>query len=64
MHHPIVRVSQIELAACSPQVTLLIEVALEVPVCAGRQGIRSDVELPSIVQERVVDVFLNDASPL
>ena len=57
-------VLEIELTACSPQVALLVEVSLEVSISTSRQRISPDIEFPSIIQERVVNVLLNNACSL
>ena len=64
MNHSIVDVMKSEFATCRSQVALLIVVTLEIAVDAGGEGIRADVELPSVVEQWIVDVLLDDASSL
>ena len=62
VHHAIGQVVEGELAAGCAQVALCVVVRLEVAVVACHHAVGADVELASVDQKRVVDIFLNDAS--
>ena len=49
--------------SCS-QIAILIEVALHVAIDTGDQGVKPDVELPSLVEERPFTVLLNYVTAL
>ena len=52
------------LAARCPQVALFIDVDLHVTIDSCDQHVRSDVELASVDQQRVMDILLhNTGSP-
>lgn len=48
----------------SPDVAMLVPVSLDMPIHARHQHVMSDVELPFLVQERLVQVLLDDVSAL
>ena len=51
------------LLARRAQVALFVDVDLQIAVDCGAENVRSYVEFASVDQERIVDVFLDDASP-
>ena len=62
VNHAIGKVVEGELAAGCAQVALCVVVRLEVAVVARHHAVGADVELAPVDQQRVVDIFLNDAS--
>lgn len=62
MDHAIGRVLQIILATGSPQVAVLVPVALQVSIIRARQREAPNVELAILVQQGLLDVFLNDVT--
>ena len=65
MNHAIRRVFQVVLAATRPQIPVCVPVRLQVAVDRSAEGVAPDVELPILVQERLLNVFLNDvAAPM
>jgi hypothetical protein len=58
----ILRVSQLKFVAACSDVPLLVPVALDLAVQPRDQHVAADVELPPVVKERPVDVFLDDES--
>ena len=62
VHHAVGEVVEGELAAGGAQVALRVVVRLEVAVVACHHAVGADVELASVDQKRIVDIFLNDAS--
>lgn len=65
MNHPVCRVFEIVLTAARPQVSVRVPVGLQISIdCrAGRET--PDIELPIFVEERLLDVLLDDvAAPM
>ena len=62
MDHAIGRVLQIILATGSPQVAVLVPVALQVSIIRARQREAPNVELAILVKQGLLDVFLNDVT--
>jgi hypothetical protein len=60
MNHPVFVILRCVLSGTSPQVALLVPVALEVAVDGGGESEASDVELAVLVEEGLFNVFLND----
>ena len=54
------QIAQIVLLAGSPQIALLVEIGFKHAMVAGHEGKHSDVELPFVNQQRILDVFLQD----
>lgn len=59
----VVDVFDVELSAAGAQVALLVPVTLEVSVNSAHHRKDSDVELPALVQKRLLNVFLNYVTP-
>lgn len=53
-----------ELVRGGTQVTLLIPVPLEIPIHTGNQKIVPDIELPPIIQQRLLNILLQYKSPI
>ena len=64
MNHAVGRVFDIVFAAARAQVPILVPVALEVAPDRRCQGVATDVELPTLVQQRPLNVLLNDVAAL
>ena len=65
MNHSIRRVFQIILAAASPQIPVRVPVRLQVAVDSRAERVTPYVKLPILVQQRLLDVLLNDiAAPV
>ena len=62
VYHSIGDISEIILAARSAYVPLLVIVCLEVAINVGSKAVRTDVKLTALVEQRVVNVFLDDVS--
>lgn len=62
--HAVRQVLKSELSATGPQVPVSIEVALHVAIDRGHEGIEPDIKLPLVDQQRVMNVLLNNTSPL
>ena len=62
MNHAVRRVFQVVLPAASPQIPVRVPVRLQVAVDGRAEGVAPDVELPVLVQERLLNVFLNDVA--
>ena len=62
MNHAIRRVFQVVLAATRPEVAICVPVRLQVAVDRGAEGVAPDIELPVLVQERLLNVFLNNVA--
>lgn len=57
-------VFDIVLATSSSQIAILIEVPLHVAIHAGDQGVKPDVKLPALVEQRPFTVLLNYVTAL
>ena len=65
MYHTIGCVFQVVLAATRPKVPVCVPVRLQVSVLGRAERVAPNVELPILVQERLLDVLLNDiAAPV
>mgnify|MGYP000898373722 CR=1 FL=1 len=62
MHHLILKMLQIELAAGSSHVALAIPIALESPIAHCEQHVYSNIKLPSVVQQWVCNILLKNVS--
>ena len=62
MNHAVRRVFQVVLPAASPQISVRVPVRLQVAVDGRAEGVAPDIELPVLVQERLLNVFLNDVA--
>ena len=60
VYHSIGDISEIILAARSAYVPLLVVVCLEVPIDVGSEAVRTDVKLAALVEQRVMNIFLDD----
>lgn len=63
MHKLVGQIFNAELPRTCPQVAFVVEVALHVAIDAGDGGVGPNIEFPPVDEQRVVDVFLNNASP-
>ena len=64
MNEPIRHVFQVEVLAARAQVALIVPVALQVTVNGGHQRVAADVELAVLVQQRSLDILLNNIRSL
>ena len=63
MHISVGAVLETKLAAAGPEVALSVPVALQVAIDGAHKGEAADVELPALVQERLLDVLLDYVTP-
>lgn len=64
MYESILDILDVVLATCSPQIAILIEVALQVPIDSRGKCEQPDVKLSLLVQQRTLAVLLNDVGSL
>ena len=64
MYKPILQMPQAELLAGSSNVTLLVPVPLDHSVYRCQQDVAPEVKFAPVVQERILEVFLDDQSAL
>ena len=62
MDHAVCRVFQVVFTATGPQIPVSVPVGLQVSVNGGAEGVATDVKLAILVQERLLDVFLNNVT--
>lgn len=60
VNHIALQVGQSKLLARGSDVAILVPVRLKIAIDAGEKHIHPDVELPFLVEERVVDVLLDN----
>lgn len=59
----ILQIFQSELFACCANVALLVPISLQNTIDCGQQHIATKIKFSSIVQERVLEIFLDDDCP-
>ena len=62
MDHAVCRVFQVVFTATSPQIPVSVPVALQVSVNSSAEGVATDVKLAIFIQQRLLDVFLNNVT--
>ena len=60
VHHSVRDIGEVVLAAGGAYVALLVVICLEVAVDVGREAVRADVKLPALVEQWIVNIFLDD----
>lgn len=60
MYKPILQMPQTELLACSSNIPLLVPIPLNYTVDRCQQDVTPEVEFATIVQKRILEVFLDD----
>ena len=60
VHHSVRDIGEVVLAARGAYVALLVVICLEVAVDVGREAVRADVKLPALVEQWIVNIFLDD----
>jgi hypothetical protein len=64
MNKSISNILKIEVLATSPKVALIVPIALEVAINSSQQSVASNVKLSVLVEERLLNVFLDNVRPL
>ena len=62
MDHSICRILQVVFAAASSQISVGVPVSLEIAIHCCRQEVATDVELPILVKQRLLNVLLYDVA--
>ena len=60
VHHSVRDIGEVVLAARGAYVALLVVICLEVAVDVGREAVRADVKLTALVEQWIVNIFLDD----
>ena len=64
MHQFIAQIVNGKLTTTGAQISLMVEVTFEVAIYTRHCGVSANIELPLVDQKWVVDILLNNASPL
>ena len=62
MDHTICRILQVVFAAASSQISVSVPVSLKIAVHSCSQKVATDVELPILVKQRLLNVLLDDVA--
>jgi hypothetical protein len=59
MHESVIDVGGGKLSAGGPEISVVVEIGLDVPTTAGNESIAADIEFPLVNEKRRFEVFLN-----